>query len=563
MERVPSRESPSRSNYFGLQNLFHHAWKEITSNRGSSRDQHWKTFFERREAFAIRIADWMSVVQERRVPDNALGRFQTREDFEDDLKNRVTKLFPEASSEQKDILVKTWASWIEDTVNVREHMHDILQGVASEDAAKTLFFIQTGEQPKGKIGYVNKGPFLYFSFEHTEDYATFKKAATLHEYEKELGCYAQNVKWDGLTIPTLMQVGLPMKESTFIHEGQHFINHRLGNLFASWEPGAEATLQERELKLREAQRAIKDEVLAYLRDGSSPLRIHRTLSSDPLYTHLYEDLDEEQTIFVKQQLETMTLALSKHPWARSKGAGYQEYRDRLVASLLDIPFSSMAKYISRSIPYCSVPNAAADTIPSRLTNPFNQALRPLRSPFVAGALVTAMGLGRIAGGLPTQDHSEHTGSSDHTQRNRETAGTIFLHNPTASEAQTLVTRYIQDPDIASVILTHLDQPVDTEGPISHSLMTDHQRASEDRRAQREIQGHHRHVKQAIDAWRRVYQKLVLDHRPHTNNPHHARRHAREEAITALRNFRGAYDTLESGEREQLKRFIDQHAALYP
>lgn len=396
MENPFFKKSASPSKGFDAGEFFQRMIGRVARGSDGASEENWRRFFKRREEFATRVSDWMMLIRERRVPDNAITKYGSPEKFIEGLQKKVAELFPDASPEQRKALENVWIDWTADTLEAREHIQQMFE-YRDEDVnvAVELFRIQAGNDPVGKVTFINKGPFLYFTFEREDDYDSFKKGATGNAMKKqEGGCFSQFVLWEGKSIPTLMQIGLEFNQSIADHEVQHFINHRLGKIFEDWEPGANAHLDDDERVVRRAEREVKDEILAYLGDGSHPDRIHETLTGSPLYTHLYATLDEEHTAWVKAQIKTIADELLLHPWVQYKGSVNLETRRKLVASLLDIPFRSIAKYVKRSLPYAVPAPSQSKSIKTGVAGSLmSRFVQDLRAPIAAGVFFAAAGMG--------------------------------------------------------------------------------------------------------------------------------------------------------------------------
>ncbi|MCX6722500.1 MAG: hypothetical protein NT094_00325 [Candidatus Staskawiczbacteria bacterium] len=117
-----------------------------------------------------------------------------------------------------------------------------------------------------------------------------------------------------------------------VHERQHFINHRLFRKFDATErKGGNTDL-----------RAIKDEVLAYIRDGSSGDRLDAALHGE-LYKHLFADLPTD-----KQQIANNIIDAVASFIDYNKSLGFlkdQESRAILVYQLAGIPLERFPEWL--------------------------------------------------------------------------------------------------------------------------------------------------------------------------------------------------------------------------
>ena len=174
-------------------------------------------------------------------------------------------------------------------------------------AGRWLFRNITREEPKGKIIFQRKEGYLILHYDEEDDYfvaAVGREEKTdLIKKTKEGGSYHPELIMQGgppWYVPIIMIKGKEQStQQLVIHERQHFINQRVTNLFSEIEPkravkagsekaGAVKQAFERKLNLR----LIKDEILAYIRDGRSGKETKKVLS-EPLYTHRFEPLEQD------------------------------------------------------------------------------------------------------------------------------------------------------------------------------------------------------------------------------------------------------------------------------
>lgn len=189
------------------------------------------------------------------------------------------------------------------------------------------------EDPVAPIGNVElsiKGPFIIAYFSEDEDYARLQKknknsGGTFHR----AGHVTLTYNEADIRPAVLMVNGSSESfgaQQIVDHERQHFINDR----WMIRETTGTTTGEDR----------MKDEILAYLKDGSDPDRI-QILQSSELYTHIPAGLDEEKKKDLYQNLQRIIDALRSAEILFSTNTA----RTLLVYHLIDIPFPKMADAI--------------------------------------------------------------------------------------------------------------------------------------------------------------------------------------------------------------------------
>ena len=133
------------------------------------------------------------------------------------------------------------------------------------------------------------------------------------------------------------------EDQILLHERQHFINHNLLDLFETEEFNAYSTRAQAiglEVKREEFKeqtkkfRAIKDEVLAYIRDGRSGKAILDALVG-PLYSHLFSVFSKEEKNLVDDILQEICLIIDD-PQFKQIWSG-QDNRALIVYHLIGVP----------------------------------------------------------------------------------------------------------------------------------------------------------------------------------------------------------------------------------
>ncbi len=322
------------------------------------REKKLAAFFERREKQAQKIIKWMRLLEQVDVPsDEGVWPGERIKNDQQFFKDNLQKDIEDLPPAMQEAFERAWGLWALRVRNARRNIEALMKGRESKEGENDsetqgaiLFEEQVESAPAGKVLFFNKGPFFYLTFEQRPDYERFKKSLTgLDERSEEGGVFLERAYWGKSEVPTLLQNGKEPKPHMLAHEGQHFLNHALGKQFASWEAGTEKS------DLVQAERAIKDELLAYLRDGRAPQDIRRILTENDLYAHLYLDVDDRESAFLKEELQKICTALDAHAWTQPSMTTNAEdrqinkhKREMIVANLLDVPMPKMEKYIKQS-----------------------------------------------------------------------------------------------------------------------------------------------------------------------------------------------------------------------
>lgn len=328
------------------------------------REKKLTAFFERREKQAQAIIKWMRLLEQVDVPsDEGVWPAERIKNDEQLFQSVLQKDLEDLPPTMQAACERVWGLWALRVRNARRNVEALLGSPASKEVeidpeaqGETLFEKRVNSSPVGKVRFFHKGPFFYFTFEQRSDYERLRAAVTgSDERTEEGGVFIEEAYWGKSKVPTLLQIGKEVDPHILAHEGQHFLNDALGEQFKSWEAGTDQS------KLVQAERAVKDELLAYVREGRPPKEIRKILLEDPLYAHLYRDVDERESALLKQELQKICTVLETHPWAQSS-ATIREAADRtkqlprvdkhqremIVANLLDVPLPKMEKYLNQS-----------------------------------------------------------------------------------------------------------------------------------------------------------------------------------------------------------------------
>jgi len=193
--------------------------------------------------------------------------------------------------------------------------------------------------PIGSIQVVGKGPFFTVYFFDKQDYAELYRAdsgGSFHRSELTKLVYQDR----NLIPPMLFVNGPPSSPNAILivrHERQHFINHQ----WMKKEVRADG-----DTGLAAANDAVKDEIIAYLRDGHEPLEIKSVLNNDA-YLPLFTGMTDEAGRSLKRSIEEVCLAANDATLYFPTMAS----RTLLVFHLIDTPLEQMADRVRTLIAF--------------------------------------------------------------------------------------------------------------------------------------------------------------------------------------------------------------------
>lgn len=220
-----------------------------------------------------------------------------------------------------------------------------IRDIPRELGKSTFRDIAHGES-MGEVTLNLQEGYFIMSFEDPRDYARAVHgrdaipASTSVPIEKSAGTYHRMRRIaffeDKYYGPVIMVKKSEHVESIIAHERQHYINNRVFAGFKVTEGPVADTPQALEARL---QRNIKDEVLAYMRDGSTGTSMERSLFGE-LYTHLFSSLgrskDETESVVKK----TAGFLNQHHEVLKSP-----EARAVLVYQLAHVPLEEFPKWL--------------------------------------------------------------------------------------------------------------------------------------------------------------------------------------------------------------------------
>ena len=206
--------------------------------------------------------------------------------------------------------------------------------------------------PSGGIKMEVKEGYIVLIFENTGDYQRAKLAQsgiivpeTERIKEDTGGTYHHSVRIDMFKDrymgPVLMIRGDQKVGDVLAHERQHFINHSVFANFFVTENNPEKTFSTKSNMDRVIGfRRIKDEVLAYLREGRGGTEILRSLNGE-IYKHLFDSLSEENKKNAREILSEIKEPLDQFASINSG----DEARAIMVYQLAHISFDKFPNWL--------------------------------------------------------------------------------------------------------------------------------------------------------------------------------------------------------------------------
>lgn len=205
-----------------------------------------------------------------------------------------------------------------------------------------LFFLRTKKNPSGVIRYELHTGYLVLAFADGDDYRLFTDGQIKSNIGRDSdGTFRLAIDLDGekMELPTIIVRGISSSNTKSIvdHERQHFLNQVVFNWFSDPESkvGYQSIEKRSPLKIRGWQ--IKDEILAYLRDGSEKDRI----SDCGLYDKF--NLSEDEKSFIALFFEIVE--------KNKIFVNFPLIRDLLVYDLLDVPFEKLLDRLNTFIDF--------------------------------------------------------------------------------------------------------------------------------------------------------------------------------------------------------------------
>ncbi|EKD67622.1 MAG: hypothetical protein ACD_48C00304G0002, partial [uncultured bacterium] len=168
---------------------------------------------------------------------------------------------------------------------------------------------------------------------------TFHRAWSLEIPSSQQEHSPQQIHAKVIGVNTSREQTNAMRERTFVHERQHFINDTIDF----------RTIEENDPENTEhtwASKLLKDELFAFLRDGRTPQEIRIILGEGPVYSWIFEALPEQEQKKFHEQLNEIIHACTTFDFKT-----YELHPSRFIGMLYDIPFSHLAEQINNMVVY--------------------------------------------------------------------------------------------------------------------------------------------------------------------------------------------------------------------
>lgn len=263
-------------------------------------------------------------------------------------------------------VLRMYADQEAETKKSEDHIYEILElprDASPEMIGEQIFLKHTKTSPQGQVNVKVQEAYFLISFSNTEDY---KKFLSITGERKSGGEYHRAFPLSlgqSIFINTIFinsKEGGPSYEKIVTHERQHFINKLVNLKFLESEYGInkwgvekyglKKTLQKRKEKQKELRKfheegfnaslqGLKDEWLAFLRDGTRPQEISKILRENPLYSGWYEGLTPEQNDKAKKLLQYIADKIEKTK------IFLKISREIFVYMIIDVPLTAWPKYI--------------------------------------------------------------------------------------------------------------------------------------------------------------------------------------------------------------------------
>lgn len=315
---------------------------------------------------ALRIENLLSQSEDRLDSHSPLS-FQIQNEV-DSLPERFRKGFQNAISNYGK--VKYQIEHCERMMEERVEWEKNFGGVMTPERwGEVIFSSITKKRPKGKVTFRRQEAYFVMTFSNVSDYGAIhlihhlkpylkgkEEEESLREGKKSGGSYYSLMRLGLIKetyVPVLLIRGeewhdLEMIRRAELHERQHFINDKAFDLFYNFETHPSFTYSRgedegKESQYRELRRdfcRIKDEVLAFIRGGSSGEFLKSSLCGE-LYAHLFSFLPPQEAQKAREVINTVADFLEKN----QSFLNNPEARAILVYQLIPVPLEEFPKWL--------------------------------------------------------------------------------------------------------------------------------------------------------------------------------------------------------------------------
>ncbi len=324
-----------------------------------------------------------------------LMRLNPDYDANDPLVRRCLEALPEAIRLQTRDALDDYRNYVREAREAERALRKEARlaqfNLDAEGLGAFLFFVRTGDFPRGSVSFDLRESCWIVSLADVADYRNFfdpnlsNKSTNPSEkdrtkkIEKSGGLYHR---------PNIMLSAAPSQAGRYVdagtvagyapavllvrkrptdegfeqivaHEYQHHVNHDLLHLFRRAEKRQKPPEQ------RERESWVKDELLAYIRDGATGNEVE-----DAMLGTLYDELFVHP-VYGKQMKDEVR-AVAAELRKKSYVLGVPEARQALVYHLLDVPLSEMAQRLAELAVFFNKRLEQTETtfaVPDKLTDP--------------------------------------------------------------------------------------------------------------------------------------------------------------------------------------------------
>lgn len=306
---------------------------------------HVERFFHRRAEQAAAICVWEGVLQ-RLVNGPIPLAFEDRQRVCDVPLAELRKAFPDLSEACVSALEAAWLTASGHALRAQTELRVLGArcGCTIDNPlvlGKALFEDQVGGSPQAQVSLARDGFFWHLEFVSKKDYERFVAAQEMVGGDGTDGCVIpyQAVSDGGWPIRLIVtQLEDEDRENTYRHERTHAVHGVIGHAFVRWEPEISGVVSWYQQQVRRC----KDELLAWIVDGSSASVIEFHLAEIEGYEHLYAGVTEEERKLLKGLMVAACQELELHPAMQTSQASV---RERLWAELIDIPLERIPQYL--------------------------------------------------------------------------------------------------------------------------------------------------------------------------------------------------------------------------